>query len=296
MPVVRGRPADLGDGTLVTRLLPSSLRRTVGPWCFADVFRATGIGDLPGMHVAPHPHVGLETVTYLVEGEVNHRDGLGNDAVVRPGELSLMTAGAGIAHSEHSPPGHGAVLHGVQLWIALPDELRHAPPAYRHVRALPSAAVGGLDCRVLLGSFAGVASPAAGLTPCVAAELVWPRTAGGYRTPVPLDPSYEHAVVVLGESVSLDGVEIGPGELAVLDAGADEVALDAPPGGRALLLGGAPFREDLLMWWNFVARTGEEIEDARSRWEHGGFDPVCADASPPVPAPPLPAGRLRARR
>ncbi|MDA8292638.1 MAG: pirin family protein [Actinomycetota bacterium] len=300
--LLTGRAADLGDGTFVTRLLPTRRLRTVGPWCFLDSYRLSAVGDLPGMQVAPHPHVGLETVTFLVDGQLRHRDSLGSDALVGPGEVSLMTAGAGIVHSERSPGGHGPVLHGVQLWAALPDHARGVAPAYRHATDLPTVRLGASSCRVLLGSFARVSSPLATRAPGLAVELVLRASAPRTTGPVALDPSHEHVVIVLDGSADLvsGGTRttrpVGPGELVVPAAGTEEISIESPSGARLLLLGGPPLGEEILVWWNFVARSSEEIGAARARWEDGGFGSVPGDDAPPVPAPPLPSVRLRARR
>ncbi|HVC25235.1 MAG TPA: pirin family protein [Acidimicrobiales bacterium] len=293
--ITYGRNLELAGGTPVTRLLPSRRRRTVGPWCFADLYRLPSGADRPAMEVAPHPHVGLETVTYLVAGEVVHRDGLGNEALVRPGEVSLMTAGTGLAHSERSRPGGGPLLHGVQLWIALPGHLRHVAPEYHHLTEIPTVDLGDFDGRVLLGAFAGTPSMARGRSPTVAVELVSRPVPGIATATVALDPAFEYGVVALDGMVTCDTTPVATGTLAVLGAGAERVVLRADGRARTLLLGGAPLGEDLLMWWNFVARTADEISEARARWEAGGFAPVIGDTQEPIPAPPLPPGRLRPR-
>ncbi|MFC7615637.1 pirin family protein [Actinokineospora soli] len=156
--VLPGRTAPLG-ATAVRRLLPTLGRRMVGAWCFLDHYGPDDIATSPGMQVPPHPHIGLQTVSWLLEGEVFHRDSLGSAQLLRPGTLGLMTAGAAIAHSEQSPPVHPSLLHGTQLWVALPDAERHRAPSWEFHESLPVWTGAGVDARVLLGDLDGARSP-----------------------------------------------------------------------------------------------------------------------------------------
>jgi redox-sensitive bicupin YhaK (pirin superfamily) len=289
---VIGRDADLGDGTTVTRLLPRRRRRSIGAWCFADDYGSLSVGDGPGMRVGPHPHIGLQTVTFLVAGEVLHRDGLGNAVVVRPGDLALMTAGSGIVHAEESVPGTGPILQGVQLWIALPDDRRWTEPIFSHHGELPEVELGGFVGRVLIGTLASATSPAAVHSPLVAAEI---RSRSSATATVPLESDYEHGMWSLSGSVRVNGTLLERGTLAYIAPGATELLIDSAEPSRVFLVGGRPLEEELLLWWNFVARTSEEVSAARSRWEAGEFAPVVGYDGPPIPAPPLPQGRLTAR-
>jgi hypothetical protein len=282
-PTVQALPAlhtDLG-GLPIRRLLPRSQRRMVGPWCFCDLY-----GPLAAaMDVPPHPHTGLQTVSWLLEGAVRHDDSLGATALARPGRLNLMTAGRGIAHAERTPPGAAARLHGVQLWIALPDAHRHLAPAFEAHEAVPEAAFEGGSARVIIGALAGVSSPARAFSPVVGAELAL----RGGRAELPLDRGFEHALLVLSGGAALDGRHLEADTLYYLGAGRATLCLEAEgAGARLLLLGGAPFREPVLMWWNFVARTGEELRGARADWEAGRrFGTVAADAGRRLAAPPF---------
>src|SRR5689334_14349560 len=188
--VTAARLARVGDLD-VRRLLPLRQRRSVGAWCFVDHYGPASVDGVAGMQVPPHPHIGLQTVTWLIAGTVLHRDSLGSEQVIRPGQLNLMTAGRGIAHSEESPEDHDPWLHGVQLWLALPDAHRQLAPDFEHHAELPARRLGGLDATVFAGSLAGLASPARVFSGVVGAEISAPEDASGI---VPLDPYYEHVL------------------------------------------------------------------------------------------------------
>jgi redox-sensitive bicupin YhaK (pirin superfamily) len=291
-----GREVSLGGDTVVRRLLPNLGRRLVGPWCFVDHYGPDDITSGVGMSVPPHPHIGLQTVSWLVAGEVHHRDSLGNDAVIRAGELGLMTAGRGIAHAEHSPePAQPTprtpVLHGVQLWVALPDASRATEPGWAHHAALPVLAGSGFTATVIMGEVDGVRSPGGAFTPIAGLDLT--LSAGGSAR-LPLEPDFEYAALSMLGAVDVDGVGLSPGSMLYLGCGRRELAAVSDDGARVLLLGGEPFEEQIVMWWNFVARSGEEIAAARDAWESGGFGRVAA-AGDATPAPPMPAGRLTPR-
>ncbi|HWM37259.1 MAG TPA: pirin family protein, partial [Streptomyces sp.] len=236
---------------LVRRSLPNRDRRMVGAWCFADSYGPTGIGGKPGMQVPPHPHTGLQTVSWLLDGEVRHQDSLGNRELVRPGELNLMTAGAGIAHSEQSPPDHSPTLHGVQLWIAQPEADRNGEAHFSRHTGLPTLTDTGGTVTVITGELAGVASPARTYSPLVGADIA---LAAEGRLRLPLEPDFEHAVLALSEPLTVDGKLITVGSMLYLGLGRRDVLLEAATATRALLIGGVPFEEQLVMWWNFVAR------------------------------------------
>src|SRR5215470_12164407 len=284
------RIARVGD-IEVRRLLPLRLRRSVGPWCFVDHYGPTDVDGVSGMNVPPHPHIGLQTVTWLLAGDVLHRDSLGSEQLIRPGQLNLMTAGRGIAHAEESPARHDPTLHGVQLWVALNDASRHIPPAFEHHASLPQARLGGFAITVLMGELAGAASSATAFSPIVGAEL----TAAGRAASclLPLRPDFEHVVFVAAGQASVDGVELAVGQLLYVPPGRPEAMLAAPADSTLMLLGGEPLGERLLMWWNFVARTPEEIAAATAAWQAGEFGPVGGYQGDPLPAPPLNAARLR---
>ena len=273
------REAEVG-GMAVRRALPKRQRRTVGAWCFADHF-----GPAPppaSMQVGPHPHTGLHTVTWLVEGEVLHRDSLGSEQLIRPGQLNLMTAGYGVAHAEEQPGTYRGGTHGAQLWVAQPDATRDGPAAFEHHAELPQIALGAATVTVLVGEVGGQGSPARADTPLVGAEVVSP----GGRCVVPLARGFEHALVVLDGEVVVGDVAIAPGRLAYLGEGRDELALDMPHPARVLLLGGEPFPEEVVMGWNFVGRSRDEVAQAGLDWNagHERFGDV-ASALARIPAP-----------
>lgn len=289
-----GHDVPLGRYTTVRRLLPQRPRRMVGAWCFVDQFGPDDVAGKPGMRVPPHPHTGLQTVTWLVQGEVLHRDSLGNRQSIVPGQLNLMTAGHGIAHSEESPPDHPPVIQGLQLWVALPEAARHLAPLFAHHPDVPAVADGtGVTVSVVVGELAGVRSPALVHTPLLGAELL---LAPGARTLLPLLPGFEYAVLVLDGAAGVASTPLTPGSLLYLGTGHSELAVRGEGPARLFLLGGEPFEEPLVMWWNFVGRSHEEIAQARADWQAGSrFGAVAGYRGDPLPAPPMPTTRLKAR-
>jgi hypothetical protein len=282
--VLEPREATVG-GMTVARALPRRQRRTVGAWCFVDLFGPASVSEDGGIDIGPHPHIGLHTVTYLLDGQVLHRDSLGSEQVIRPGQVNLMTAGRGVVHAEE-PTGHyRGTMHGVQLWVAQPSSTRDGDGDFAHLESLPKAVVDGAEVTVLVGTVADAASPARQDTPLVGAELRLP--AGGCE--LPLEASYEHALVVLTGTLLVEGRRVEPTRTAYLGVGRHSVGLASPDGARVLLLGGEPFGEELLMWWNFVGRSRDEVTAASRAWSNGDerFGSV-ASALPRIPAPPLP--------
>jgi quercetin 2,3-dioxygenase len=290
--LTEAREAQVGD-MAVRRLLPLRLRRSVGAWCFVDHYGPMSVDGVTGMRVPPHPHIGLQTVTWLVSGNVLHRDSLGSEQMIRPGQLNLMTAGRGIAHAEESPARHDPSLHGVQLWVALPDASRHAEPAFSHHPQLPATGIGGFDVTVFIGSLGGLRSPAETFSEIVGAELAAASDAASGV--IPLADAHEHVVFVATGSAEVGRIVLRPGQLLYLAPGRRQVDISAPAGSRLFLLGGVPLRERLLMWWNFVARTPEEIESAVAGWREGRLGTVADYDGEPLRAPPLDAVRLSRR-
>jgi redox-sensitive bicupin YhaK (pirin superfamily) len=296
--VITSREVPLGGprAMRVRRTLPQRERSLVGAWCFVDHYGPEDVAQSGGMDVPPHPHTGLQTVSWLFTGEVEHRDSSGVHALVRPGELNLMTAGSGVAHSEVSTPST-RVLHGVQLWVALPDAARHRPREFAHHVPAP-VALDGATVRVLLGALAGDTSPVPTHSPLLAAEVLLDA---GASAPLAVDPAFEHGVLVDLGPVLLDGTELEPAELGYRAPGTDRLVLRNPGSrsARVLLLGGDPYVEPVLMWWNLVARTHEEIVALREDWENGseryGRVSGYAGSVQRLPAPPLPGTRLKPR-
>ena len=272
----------------VRRALPRQGRRTVGPWCFVDHMGPAAVTEDEGVDIGPHPHIGLQTVTWLLAGEVLHRDSIGSEQVVRAGQLNLMSAGRGVSHSEEHTGRYRGDLHGVQLWVAQPEHTRHGTPAFEHHGDLPRADVDDATVTVIVGDVAGAHSPARHDSAQVGAEVDLHRG----RTVLPLDSSFEHALVVLDGAVTVgarDGQAVGPGHLAYLGRGRDELALSTGSRTRALLIGGAPFQEPILMWWNYVARARDEISEAHRHWmaDDGTFGRVPSSL-PRIPVGPPP--------
>jgi quercetin 2,3-dioxygenase len=298
--VLTARKAAIGDGTEVRRLLPTRRLRTIGAWCFLDHYGPDDVSAGPGMQVPPHPHIGLQTASWLFDGLVLHRDSLGSRQLIRPGELNLMTSGRAIAHSEESPADRPPLLHGVQLWIALPRERRFGEPEFAHHPDLPVITTPeGVRITVVAGQFAGERSPARVYTPLVGVEVALP---GPGRFTLPAADGFEYGVMsadgpafvgcpAIGGSPT--GIEVGM--LAHLPVGAASITLSAPGPRRFFIIGGVPLGETLVMWWNFVGRTGEEIVTARNAWVAGEFGQVAGYAGDPLPAPALPPGGLIAR-
>jgi redox-sensitive bicupin YhaK (pirin superfamily) len=245
------------------------------------------------MGVPPHPHIGLQTVSWLITGLVHHTDSIGSDCLVAPGHVGLMTAGRGIAHAERSPKNRPPILHGVQLWVALPSSALQVAPAFQHVEAPPQFTHEGVIGTVIIGSYAGLESPATAYTPIVGVDFDIP---GNERTTLPLRPDFEYAVLVTKGYVAVEDHPMKQGEMVYLGCGRESFEIESELGARVVLLGGEPFAEEIVMWWNFVGRTHEDIEQARTDWMNASerFGAVV-DIEGPLPAPPIPSVRLKPR-
>jgi redox-sensitive bicupin YhaK (pirin superfamily) len=293
------REVPLGGPRAMTvwRTLPHRHRRMVGAWCFVDHYGPHDLTGGAGMQVPPHPHTGLQTVSWLLEGEVLHRDSLGSAQRVAPGQLNLMTAGHGISHSEETPAPEARTtqrLHGVQLWVALPADARSVPPSFEHHATLPVLESDGAIATVLMGSLGGAASPATAYSPLVGADVT---LASGASARLPVEPDFEHAVLVTEGAVRVGEVPVERGTLLYLPPGASEVSLSARASARVLLVGGVPFAERIVMWWNFVGADHDEVAAARAQWEAADarFGEVHGYAGGRLAAPALPNARLAAR-
>jgi redox-sensitive bicupin YhaK (pirin superfamily) len=296
--VVTSREVPLGGPRAMTvrRTLPQRSRSLIGAWCFADHYGPDDVARTGGMDVPPHPHTGLQTVSWLFSGEIEHRDTTGAHAIVRPGELNLMTGGSGVAHSEVSTPDTGT-LHGVQLWTALPDSARHLPRSFVH--HVPDVVrLEGATVRVLLGTLAGSTSPVATHTPLLGAELV---LEAGAEVVLDVAAGFEHGVLVDAGPVVVEGTELGRAELGYTTPGRRSLSVGNPGDrpARVVLLGGEPFPEPVVMWWNFIGRTHEEIAGYRAEWEarsarFGEVEGYAGEVQH-LPAPPLPSVRLTPR-
>ena len=277
-------------GMSVRRTLPQRELPMVGAWCFFDQMGPERVD----MRVLPHPHIGLQTVTWPLVGQVRHRDSMGSDVVISPGELNLMTSGTGIAHSEFSI-GDEPLLHALQLWLALPAAQAGGPASFEQHRRLPVYRRGDLAATVFVGQLGDASSPATVHTGLLGADLT---VVGGGSEVLPVRPDFEYAVMVLAGQASVAGAFVEPGPLLYLGIGRDELTVRSATGARLLLLGGEPFPEPLIMWWNFVGRSHAEIVQARDDWESrsGRFPEVDGHDGQRIPAPPMPPVRLTARQ
>ncbi|MCQ4121272.1 pirin family protein [Rhodococcus tibetensis] len=285
----------------VRRTLPQRGRSLIGAWCFADHYGPDDVGLTGGMNVPPHPHTGLQTVSWLFTGEIEHRDSIGSHAMVRPGELNLMTAGRGIAHSEVSTP-QTRILHGAQLWVALPASAQDAPPAFETYAPEPVER-GGATVRVFLGTTAGSTSPVRTFTPLLGAEVLLDP---GADITLDIEPGFEVGVLVDEGDVRLRGTPLKWSELGYQPPGSSVVALrnTGETRARLLLLGGEPLGEQVIMWWNFLGRSHDDIVGYRRDWQSELRGAVSTDHrfgtvegydGPPLSAPELPNSRLKPR-
>ena len=306
--VIKPREVPLGGprAMLVRRTLPTRGRTTIGAWCFADHYGPDAVDQTGGMVVPPHPHTGLQTVSWLFTGEIEHGDSTGVHAMVRPGELNIMTAGTGISHSEVSTEST-RILHGVQLWTVLPKESRFIEPGFEHYIPESVELASGGWLSVFLGSLevadANVSGPisssATAYSPLLGAELTLQP---GALVTLRLDPTFEHGVLIDGGPVRVGREQVAMHDLAYLAPGQESIDIHAGEhGGRVIILGGTPFEEQIVMWWNFIGRDHDEVVAFRQEWQQrveegaetrfGLFD----YPGDPLPAPALPGVRLRPR-
>lgn len=290
--LIESRPIKLTTrtGISVNRTIPHRALKTVGAWCFIDHFGPTKQTD--GMVVAAHPHTGLQTVTWLFEGEIEHRDSIGSVQVIRPGQLNLMTAGHGISHSELSMPTSGN-LHAVQMWVALPKEAIDVAPAFEHQDNLPLVERSGLKAKVLVGEFMGAISPTTRFSELVGVELTLEPGNHIFE----LNPAFEYGLMLAEGELLVEGEELPVSALKYLKAGEIKVSIIVNKPSKLMLVGGVPFPEKILMWWNFIGRTHADIAQAREEWNargqrFGEFEDKIGDW---IPAPELPSVTLHAR-
>lgn len=258
------REAVIGDNLHIHRALPTKEKRLIGAWCFLDHAGPTVLSEGEDFLVGPHPHIGLQTFTWMLEGEMEHLDSLGYQQLIRPYEINLMTAGKGISHVEKSPEGHSSRLHTAQLWIALPDSHRHIEPAFDHYENLPVIEQDGCHLTVLAGDFLGQHSPVKVYSNMVGVDI---STKTSSQTTLSLNPDFEYGILVLHGTARIEGENVQPDELIYLGQQRTELSITLADNTRLLLLGGEPFGEDIIVWWNFVARTTEEIQQATLDWK-----------------------------
>lgn len=289
MQLVTPREVKLTTRTEVSvyRTVPSPHLRRIGAWIFVDHFGPTP--QVEGMTVAQHPHTGLQTVTWLFQGAVDHRDSIGSVQQIRPGQLNLMTAGNAVAHSEKSLAGESDQLHAVQLWLALPEGRRHEAADFQHIASTPILASGAAELRIFIGDYLGTNSPARVYHPTLGAEL---RLTGEHS--LTLRPDWEYGLLLVSGELEVDGVAVPLRNLAYLPLGTTAPKLNGR-GAVAVLIGGAPFTEPIVMWWNFVGRSHDEIVAMRERWNSRDYPAFNDELGGWIPAPELPNVQLRAR-
>lgn len=278
-------------GIDIRRTLPHRHIRTIGAWCFIDHYGPTDLSD--AMSVAAHPHTGLQTVSWLFSGEVEHRDSLGNIQNVIPGELNIMTSGIGIAHSELSV-NIRSHLHGIQLWTVLPDRDRNTKATFHHHGDLPAFGWEGMHVRLFVGELLGYSSPAKIFSPLLGAEIDLPA---GTAATIPAQANFEYGILVVAGSVNANGSAVQSGQLHYIPIGRNSLSLTSLEGAKIILLGGEPFAEKIVMWWNFIARSHDEIVQMRQDWESESprFSSFTDRIGGRIPAPPIPNLKLAPR-
>lgn len=283
---ISARAKDVG-GIAVSRVLPVRGRRTIGAWCFLDhAGPALFKHGQEGLQVAPHPHVGLQTFTWMLEGEVLHRDSLGYRQRICPGQVNLMTAGRGISHSEDTPAGIDR-LHAAQLWIALPDDVRDMAPRFDHYPDLPRWGDDDIHFTLLVGEYGERRAPTLHFSPLIGIDILAQENA---TVQLALRREFEYGVFVLQGEADADGERIALNELLYLGEGLSTLTLSLKKGAQALLLGGEKLNEPVMMWWNFVGRSKAELQAAVADWNSGDprFGHVIDDDRPPSPSPLMP--------
>ncbi len=275
---------DIG-GFEVRRALPTAKRRMVGPFIFFDQMGPALLRPGQMMDVRPHPHIGLATVTYLFDGKIRHRDSLGTEMVIAPGDVNLMTAGRGIVHSERTPEemrGGPMMMSGLQTWLALPEAKEDMSPAFSNTSAtsLPTMSDNGVSLRVVMGEFAGLKSP----TP-MHSQTVYVDVTLDQRSKIQLPSSIEErAIYVLSGVVDVSGDQFGPHQLLVFKPG-DDIVVSSKQGAHFVILGGDAIGSKRYIWWNFVSSSQEKIEQAKEEWRTGKFDIVPGDEEEFIPLP-----------
>ncbi|MER9498718.1 pirin family protein [Mesorhizobium sp. M0587] len=275
---------DIG-GFEVRRALPTAKRRLVGPFIFFDRMGPAILRAGQALDVRPHPHIGLSTVTYLFDGKIRHRDSLGTEMVIQPGDVNLMTAGRGIVHSERTPEelrGAPMSVSGLQTWLALPDDKEEVAPVFENTAALrlPGIDAEGVSGRVVIGDFQGLQSPVTTASDTLYADL---RLAPGASVKIPPDAE-ERAIYTLEGEVSISG-DVFPAERLLVFRPGDEIVVSSERGAHFMLFGGASLGSKRYIWWNFVSSSKERIEQAKQEWKTGRFDIVPGDEEEFIPLP-----------
>lgn len=282
------------SGVTIKRTLPHRDLKKIGPWCFLDAYGPTS--EQGAMQVAAHPHTGLQTVTWLFSGRVVHHDSLGSSSTIQPGELNLMTAGRGIAHSEVSSDGD-APLQGIQLWVVLPDFARGRNPDFQHFQELPRFSQDGAEITLFMGEILGRHSRATTYSPLVGAEI----KIRGFGSEIPLREDWEYGVLAVSDDVDVDGNIVAKDRLLYVPRGRKRLLIKGKTKAcrptTVVLIGGEPFDEKFVMWWNFIGRSHDEIVEMRNQWQSCDerFPHFYDSIEGRIPAPEMPHTRLTPR-
>lgn len=289
--LIETRLAQLGENMQIRRALPSRTQRMIGAWCFLD---QAGPADVStqGLNVQPHPHIGLQTFTWMIEGEILHTDSLGYSQIIRPNQINLMTAGHGISHAETSPQHRSATVYAAQLWIALPDEQFDIAPAFQHYPEVPCLEQHGYHMQVLVGEWLGICSPVPTYSPLVAVDFAADTACTTTQT---LRPQFEYGILPLSGAVQINGKTLEIGNLLYLPTGHQQIEIQNDAAARFLLIGGEPFASERVIWWNFVGRNQQDIQQALHDWQHTDRFGQVAGFTQRLDAPAL-VGTLKATR
>jgi quercetin 2,3-dioxygenase len=287
------RSAEIGRGTIIKRALPSRQKRMIGAWCFLDHAGPVSFPQGDGLDVGPHPHIGLQTFTWMIEGTMMHNDSLGTEQLIRPKQVNLMTAGYGISHTEVAPDSE-TKMHAAQLWIALPDDKINMAPRFDHYPELPVVHKDGVEVTVLVGEFLNTKSPVAVHTELLGVDLAAKESTS---TVLKLNPKYEYGFMALEGTAVINGHDLTSDNMVILEPGIQEIEVHIHKDSRVLLLGGEPFESPILLWWNFVGRTQEELKIAREQWmnQDSRFGSIPEYEGPRLEAPTFP-DRMRASK
>lgn len=287
------RRAEIGQGTVIKRALPSREKRMIGAWCFLDHAGPVHFPQGDGLDVGPHPHIGLQTFTWMIDGTMLHDDSLGSKQLIRPKQVNLMTAGYGISHTEVAPDNE-TQMHAAQLWIALPDDKRNIAPRFDHYPDLPVVVKDEIEFTVLVGDFLNKTSPVKVHSELLGVDLTTKQAANSM---LKLNPKFEYGFMVLEGEASVNGHDLNDDNFLFIEPGLQQIDIQIAANSRVLLLGGEPFESPILLWWNFVGRTQEELAEARQQWVegHARFGTIPAYEGPRLEAPVLPE-RMRASK
>lgn len=256
------RSAEIGRGTVIKRALPSRQKRMIGAWCFLDHAGPVTFPQGDGLDVGPHPHIGLQTFTWMIEGTMMHTDSIGSKQLIRPKQVNLMTAGYGISHTEVAPDTETR-MHAAQLWIALPDDKINMAPQFDHYPVLPVVEKDNIEFTVLVGEFMDTVSPVQVHTELLGIDFFAKEQT---KTRIPLNPKFEYGFMALEGNAIVNGHELTSDNMVVLEPGISQIDVELPKGSRLLLIGGEPFESPILLWWNLVGRTQEELKTATEQW------------------------------